>query len=283
MNGILLIVTVIAVLVAAGSLFLAWRTLDRERRRADARLAALLAAAATPPGEAAEQLEVDAPIQSAAPVPAPPDADTLVLPRRAAADGWSEPAVERQEPGAGSEGRPMFGAGSPEPESQAWSRPLAAMGAGAGLLIVVAAAAWLLGGRPAPDEPPPAPVALELLSLAHSRAQGDITISGLVRNPRSSAPVEALSAVVLFFDAQGGFLTSARTPLDFRRLAPGEESPFQVTVAAPPGLGRYRISFRRTEGGVVPHVDRRSTADTGPAEEPQADPASRPASRRAAR
>jgi hypothetical protein len=48
-----------------------------------------------------------------------------------------------------------------------------------------------------------------------------------------------------------------RAPLDFRLLGPGDESPFQVAVPSPGPISRYRISFRRNEGGVVPHVDRR--------------------------
>jgi hypothetical protein len=70
-------------------------------------------------------------------------------------------------------------------------------------------------------------------------------------------PQERLTAVVFFFDGQGGFLSSTRAPLDYRALAPGEESPFQLSAPAPPGVARYRVSFRRDEGAVVPHVDRR--------------------------
>ena len=86
---------------------------------------------------------------------------------------------------------------------------------------------------------------------------GTLTISGLVRNPRGGVPQERLTAVVFFFDGQGGFLSSTRAPLDYRALAPGDESPFQLSAPAPPGVARYRVSFRRDEGAVVPHVDRR--------------------------
>ena len=78
-----------------------------------------------------------------------------------------------------------------------------------------------------------------------------------MRNPRGAATLERVTAVVFFFDGAGAFLSSARAPLDFPRLAGGEESAFQVSAPTPPGVRRYRVSFRLAEGGIVPHVDRR--------------------------
>ena len=66
-----------------------------------------------------------------------------------------------------------------------------------------------------------------------------------------------VTAVVFLFDRTGAFVTSSRAPLDFQTLAPGDESPFQITVNGANGIGRYRVSFR-TDERVVPHVDRRS-------------------------
>ena len=54
----------------------------------------------------------------------------------------------------------------------------------------------------------------------------------------------------------GGFVSSAKAGVDFKRLAPGDESPFVIAVDAPASVARYRVSFR-TDAGVVPHVDRR--------------------------
>ena len=102
-----------------------------------------------------------------------------------------------------------------------------------------------------------AATALELMSLRQEMTDGTLTISGLVRNPRGGVTQEKLTAVVFFFDGQGGFLSSTRAPLDYQALAPGEESPFQLAAPAPAGVARYRVSFRRDEGAVVPHVDRR--------------------------
>jgi hypothetical protein len=98
---------------------------------------------------------------------------------------------------------------------------------------------------------------LELVTLRHQRHGDALVISGLVRNPHQGQAIGALSAVAFTFDRQGGFLSSARAPLDFPRLQPGDESPFTVTVPNSSAIGRYRVSFRN-EAGIVPHVDRRS-------------------------
>ena len=97
---------------------------------------------------------------------------------------------------------------------------------------------------------------LELISLRHERQGARLSLSGLVRNPGAGAAVEALTAVVFLFDSNGGFVSSAKAGVDFKRLAPGDESPFVIAVEAPASVARYRVSFR-TDAGVVPHVDRR--------------------------
>jgi hypothetical protein len=61
---------------------------------------------------------------------------------------------------------------------------------------------------------------------------------------------------VFAFDRNGTFITSGRAPIEFLSLAPGDESPFRVSVPNVGEVGRYRVSFR-TEAGVVRHVDRR--------------------------
>jgi hypothetical protein len=147
----------------------------------------------------------------------------------------------------------------------------------AAVMIGAVLAFWAIGRlmEPAADRPGTtaaragagpngaAPAALELMSLRQAMQDGTLTISGLVRNPHGGVPQERLTAVVFFFDGQGGFLSSTRAPLDYRALAPGEESPFQLSAPAPPGVARYRVSFRRDEGAVVPHVDRRQQVQQG--------------------
>jgi hypothetical protein len=97
---------------------------------------------------------------------------------------------------------------------------------------------------------------LELVSLRHERQNAGLAITGLVRNPVSGGAVEKLAAVVFLFDQQGAFVKSSRADVDFTRLAPGDESPFVITLDAPSNVARYRVSFRN-DAGVVPHIDRR--------------------------
>ena len=98
--------------------------------------------------------------------------------------------------------------------------------------------------------------ALQLLSLDHERADDRLTVRGVVRNPPRGTEVDHLTAVVLLFNQQGGFLTSGRSPIESATLQPGTEAKFVVTVPGAADVGKYRVSFR-TDDRVVPHVDRR--------------------------
>ena len=98
---------------------------------------------------------------------------------------------------------------------------------------------------------------LELVSMRHAREGTNLTVSGLVRNPRAGSPAARITAVVFAFDKDGTFVASGRAPLDFTTLEPGDESPFVVTIPNVSNIGRYRVSFR-TEAGLLRHVDRRS-------------------------
>ena len=154
---------------------------------------------------------------------------------------------------------PMF---TTTPGGSLKSRPLikAAVVAAMGIAIVVAVA---MSSRGRDDSRPPAvssarqSAPLELVSMRHAREGSTLTVSGLVRNPRAGSPVAKITAVVFAFDKDGTFVASGRALLDFTTLAPGDESPFVVTIPNVANVGRYRVSFR-TESGVLRHVDRRS-------------------------
>jgi hypothetical protein len=129
-------------------------------------------------------------------------------------------------------------------------------------LVLGGGAYWLISGNGASAQGASAAAAephapLELMSLRHERIGMRLSLSGLVRNPIAGAPVDGLTAVVFLFDAKGTFITSARTGVDFTRLAPGDESPFVINLDAPSSVARYRVSFR-TDAGILAHVDRRS-------------------------
>lgn len=120
----------------------------------------------------------------------------------------------------------------------------------------------MLRYRAASDEPArpaqtvAAAQALELLSLDHERADDHLTVRGVIRNPPRGSELDHLTAVVLLFNQQGGFLTSGRSPVESAALQPGTEAQFVVTVPGAADVGKYRVSFR-TDDRVVPHVDRR--------------------------
>lgn len=100
-------------------------------------------------------------------------------------------------------------------------------------------------------------VPIELMALGHERDGDRLTVRGIVRNPSSGAALNRVTAVVLLFKPDGGFLNSGRAIVESPALGPGGETAFAVTVPGSSGVGRYRVSFR-TEGRVVPHIDRRS-------------------------
>jgi hypothetical protein len=65
---------------------------------------------------------------------------------------------------------------------------------------------------------------------------------------------------VYLFDNTGAYFATGRADLEFRGLRPGEESPFTVKIPETTGVGRYRVGFRREDGSVIAHVDKRGQA-----------------------
>ena len=217
------LVLIVSLAAAAGFAALAWKSVDEQRRRSAARVAALSAAIS------------DAPMILEA--------------------GFSRPVTEDAPVAVGS----MFDA---RPGATVQSRPMikaAVMGAMA--LVVVAFVAF--STRDASEAATAATAAdqaapLELISMRHTRNGDTLTVSGLVRNPRGGKMFGSVAAVVLTFDRQGANVGTVNAPLDFISLAPGDESPFVVTIPNAGAVGRYRVSFR-TDAGVIRHVDRRAT------------------------
>jgi hypothetical protein len=219
----LLVITIVSLAAAVASIAAMRRLMSRDRQRSDARVAALAAAAADPPGSPAMSVSL---------------AEHLIP------DGQSD----------------LFGTVRREaPASNRFALVAAAalLVALGGAVIVYTAS-----GRDKPaaamaqtahQEP------LELMSLGHSRDASTLTINGVVRNPASGSTLEGLTAVVSLIDSHGGLISTKDVPLDYRALGPGEEAPFKVTVPDPGSVARYRVSFRAGTD-VVPHVDRRSGA-----------------------
>lgn len=234
MDTMLLVVTVASLLVAAVSTTVAWQVTQADRRRRAARVAMLAAAAgvAEPLAVATPvALPIDPPVDDREPATAPLPGGVAIGDRFLAADTS----------GSGSAGR------------QHW---LMAGATFAAVLVVTASVVSILGSRRAAAGDTAA-VPLELVALAHHRADGELTVSGLVRNPVAGSPVDTLEAEVRVFDA-AGILISTRTALvDRHALAPGQQSPFAVALGEAQTAARYRVSFR-TAGTMRPHVDQRS-------------------------
>jgi len=229
MDVTLILVTLLSLALAAVMTVVSWRLAREERRRSEARVAAL-ATEIQSPG--------DLPLQQETPVATANDlfASTTEEPRsssRAAAMVVGAVVVVLVAAFVWSSGSRSSAASSPQSSS-------ARNGAVA---------------TPANrSEPNAASVPLELTALTHDRDANRLTVRGLVRNPASGGAVRGITAVVFLFDRSGDFVTSGRAPIN--ALPPGAESPFVVTIPDVKDVGRYRVSFR-TDDRILPHVDRR--------------------------
>lgn len=229
----LLLVTLTSMLLAAIMSGVAWRLSVDERRRSEARVAAL---AAEIHGVAEPMLRMAA--------------------RRPADDLELRPAEATRS------GSDLFASARP---AGSRSRLVAVMaigvfvfGSAAALSIVMSPGSRTAANpstrenqaNPASPTSPP----LELVALGHERDGDRLTVRGVVRNP--GPRMDGLTAVVFLFSRDGGFLASGRATIESGPLGRGGESTFVVTVPGANLVGRYRVSFR-TENRVVPHVDRR--------------------------
>jgi len=231
MDVVLVSIAALSLIIAIAMGVILFKVLREERQRSDARVAMLAAASA----------RFDLPLVVREP------------------EIVQEPAPVTQAPGE------LFAVADGQ---SPWGRRA---GVAAALAAVMTVAGYALlpakGGAPelataAQSQP------LELLSLTHTQQPSGLTISGTVYNPRSGAPVSQVFAAAILFGPDGNFLTSARAPLDFTTLRPGDESPFVIPVPVSGAVARYRIGFRAADGSVIAHIDRRAdgtTAKNGPA------------------
>jgi hypothetical protein len=225
----MLVITIVSICVALVMTAVAWRAMREERRRSDARVAAL----------AREIHGGDADLPDLGLHAYAPVANTVP----AASAGLFATA---------------------EPSGSRWGVALAA----GGLIVATLAAAAVVfsgGSEPAAHEravgAPATQTAvnapIELVALGHERAGDVLTVRGIVRNPSNGSERDRLTAVVSLFDRDGGFLTSGRAAVESSALIPGGESTFVVTVPATADVGRYRVSFQ-ADDHVVSHIDKRN-------------------------
>jgi hypothetical protein len=280
MELLLFAVTAVSLALALVMSIAVLRVQRAERVRAEARVAALSAAASEPETPPVKHVkEIQAPVK---PVESPAAAAPPVVveaPRSAAP--WAAARVSSFSNAARSAGAParaivadelplqsaapavlgegFLGGGASVSDSAGRQRGLA-VAALVLFAVAVGGGYWMIfGGRSATAAAAVTATAdspLELVSLRHERRGAALNVTGLVRNPVGGVAIDKLSAVVFLFDQQGGFLSSARANVDYLKLAPGDESPFVISLDAPANVARYRVSFR-TDAGIVPHVDRR--------------------------
>lgn len=242
METTLVVVTLVSLALAVTMGALAWRVVALDRRREAARVAALAALAG----------EDDLPLAVAEHAIYADRAHTPEHAESAERRGATHPQIFSHEEHESPAGRRLV----------AVAAVAAVMAAGVGALLFARGSAH---GRDGADlqtaarasEEGDVRAPLELVSLRHERTGDRLTITGLVRNPPGGARVERANAVAFVFDPNGTFIASGRALVDFVTLDPGDESPFVVTVTAPGRVGRYRVGFRRQDGAVVSHVDRR--------------------------
>jgi hypothetical protein len=234
MEPTLVAVTVMSLAMAVAMGAVAWRLLREERRRSDARVAALAGMAADEQSRNARGMPTEGPAWDS-------------LPLRALESDAGAPAP------VASHG--LFAA--PLPPSRLGTRVIALVAAA----LVMAAGVWGVwrfgprtgGGAAAAGAAP-----IELLSLAHDREGDALRITGMVQNPTNGLEQRNVVAVAFLFDRSGRVVGSGTAPLDATRLAPGDASPFVIVVEHAENVARYRLGFRAQDGRVLAHVDRRT-------------------------
>ena len=258
MESSLVFVTLVSLAMAASLSVVVWRLLRDERRRSDARVAALARLAAETPEDAPRSARSAAPSLAAA-APRRAIADPLDLPLNL------EPArASRLAPRASavplSASRPPLSA--PRSSSPAWGRRLVIMlmlALGGATIVLFALTMQARAGAHRVAEAAAASPALELLALQDARDGATLTISGTVRNPSGGSLLKRVTITAIAFDGSGGYLATGRALLDVTSLAAGDASSFVVTITPGDNVARYRIAFRAEDGHVIAHTDRRQT------------------------
>ncbi|PYR90962.1 MAG: hypothetical protein DMF84_18585 [Acidobacteria bacterium] len=261
MDSTLVGVTLISMTMASALSAIVWRMLRVERRRSDARVIAL-----------AELAVHEQPVHVAHREPVVHHEGLAHRESAAHRERVAQPPSRAVSPARDLTLRDTRVAGATifaerEPSSSPWGTRIAVM---SGLALAVAAVVLFgLAARERGEEATPRQVTrpdaatlpaapeIELLSLHDTRQPGTLTITGLVQNPRGGAMLTRVTVTAFAFDESGAFLASGRALLDITALAPGDESPFVVTVPVSENVARYRVGFRGDDGRVIAHIDRR--------------------------
>ena len=234
MDLVLVSITGISLLLAIAMGLVVFRLQRDERRRSEARVALLAAAA---------------------------EDDSIYLYEREAAAVYAD-----SEPAAAA--APLFA--SREAESP-WLRRIAIAGAAAAAIALTVHALTFVAS-PSSSKAASQAAPLELVALQHAYDGSTLTITGTVQNPKAGLPVARIAVTATVLGDDGSTLATGRSALDYAALAPGEDSPFVIKIPVQGTVNRYRVGFRRPDGSILAHVDRRTggssarhTGDTGSA------------------
>jgi hypothetical protein len=259
--AVLLVVTIISVVVACAATYVALRLVREERARSEARVAALAGTIHAQPSEIAFE-------NSMASKSRPQFATRAEATRRfPAVAAHATPDLPLRDVPLST--TPLFAVAPGETSARRLIAVVALgvfiVAAAAGLAIVFsgetrAMTARSVRGSSESTQRAVNAISLELTALSQDRSGDQLTVRGVVRNPGQSAALTDLTAVVLAFDRDGGFVASGRGAAEDRTILPGHESSFVVTVPNAGEVGRYRVSFRIGDR-VVAHVDRRERDD----------------------
>ncbi|MEW5983900.1 MAG: hypothetical protein AB1806_16225 [Acidobacteriota bacterium] len=259
-DTVLVIVTIISLTFAAAMGVIVWRVLRLEQKRSAARVAALSAAASEWQDEGWDSPDVR---------------------RDPAVALWSDLVIERTAGLSGREGDDRLAAahlfrtdGMAEGNGRRLVAGLALAATGLVIVGALVVSVSTRGGNADAAQAVPPP--LELLSLEHARAGGQLAVRGVVRNPMARGEVRDLVAVLFLFDGAGRYLGTLKQPVVTSVVSPGANSPFEFSISDRLPVGRYRLTFH-AGGTPVPHLDcRTATPDQRP------NPESTPAPRRTA-
>lgn len=260
MEGVLVTITLLALLTTVAMAAVAWTLMQEERRRSDARVASLSAELETAGGpsvvESATRAAGDRWLEHEASVESDPLA---AFPSRFDASSPEvEPGAPQSQPNA------LFSAASRQ-DQDATERLFPALATGAVLMCVGLAVVLLLSSIPAASAPGSSSNTrassaqaqpLELMSVESSATPGRIQLTGVVRNPVGAMPLSRVTAVAHFFGHDGGFLGSSRTTIG-KRLDPDQDANFALVSDVVGDVARYRVSFRADDDTPLSHVDRR--------------------------
>lgn len=255
MDTLLIVITGLSVVVAAVSSTVAWRVVSADRRRAAARVAALAKAARIDEwgADGAPALERGASGENSPAVSDVPSGLHEFLPAGPAAAASVRAADFDAAPNGGSGEifvRPVADSGSADRQ-----RGLLSAAAAFAAVVVAGAGVLFISGRTPGAGPSEVRTPLELITLSHARADGQLAVQGVVRNPPAASPVALVDAEVRVFDAAGLVIATRSARID--AVAPGQDVAFTVPIGEVPAAARYRVSFT-SDGSMLPHVDRRT-------------------------